>query len=221
MNRTASDLTARGRQRAMLKAVGGALLVLVLSSTPFATSRAQTFTVIDTTGGAAPGTTFSVFGSSGQVIGSEQFVGPQFTLTKRAVLKKIEAFVNNCRAIVGGVPQCPNTLPLVVQIRRSINGVPDPRLLIAATPLSDDDDPLTFSLESAELEDVPLEPGTYFVLFSPQQESDAGMLLASANAGGFLAGETAVGFVTPTGSPTVTIPVAVRIVAKVVHGKKP
>lgn len=124
--------------------------------------------------------------------------------------------MNNCAVIVA-VPQCPNTLPFVVQIRRSVNGAPDPRLLIAAVPLTHDNDPLTVSMESAALDDVPLEPGTYFALFAPQTGSDGGCLLSNANGGAYQAGMTTIGVVTSTGSFADTNFVAVRIVAKVVH----
>jgi len=197
--------------------VGAAVLLVALSLVPSAGVQAQVYTVLDTAGAATPATTFSVAGSAGQVLGSAQFVGPQFTLTRRSVLTKIEALVNNCSVIVAGVPQCPNTLPFVVQIRRSINGVPDPRLLIAATPLTHDNDPLTVSMESAALDDVPLEPGTYFALFAPQQESDSGFLLSNANGGAYQAGITTIGVVTSSGSFADTNFVAVRIAAKVVH----
>lgn len=197
--------------------LGAALLFFALSLVPAAEVRAQLYTVLDTAGTATSRTTFSVLGSAGQVIGSAQLVGPQFTLTKRSVLTKIEALVNNCTVVIAEVPQCPNTLPLVAQIRRSINGAPDPRLLIAAVPLTHDNDPLTVSMESAALDDVPLEPGTYFALFAPQQETDAGFLLSNADGGAYRAGMTTIGVVTSAGSFAETNFVAVRIVAKVVH----
>jgi hypothetical protein len=43
-----------------------------------------------------------------------------------------------------------------------------------------------------------LEAGTYFAIFAPQQATDAGILLASAQ--GYTAGITALGTVTPAGS---------------------
>jgi len=217
MNQAASGFVERLSHRLKKAGAGAAILLLALPLVPSASVHAQVYTVLDTAGAATSATTFSVFGSAGQAIGSTQFVGPQFTLTRRSVLTKIEALVNNCSMIVAGVPQCPNTLPFVVQIRRSINGVPDPRLLIAATPLTHDNDPLTVSMEDASLDDVPLEPGTYFALFAPQQESDGGFLLSNANGGAYQAGMTTIGFVTSTGSSAETNSVAVRIVAKVVH----
>ena len=220
MNQAASGFVERLSHRLKKAGAGAAILLLALPLVPSASVHAQVYTVLDTAGAATSGTTFSVFGSAGQVIGSAQFVGPQFTLTRRSVLTKIEALVNNCSVIVAGVPQCPNTLPFVVQIRRSINGVPDPRLLIAATPLTHDNDPLTVSMENAALDDVPLEPGSYFALFAPQQDSDAGLLLSNANGGTYQAGMTTIGVVTSTGSFADTNFVAVRIVAKNVHHLK-
>jgi len=121
--------------------------------------------------------------------------------------------VNNCDSITAGVPQCPNTRPFVVQIRRSINGAPDPRLLVAAAPLSHDNNPLVVSFESAEFDDVPLEPGTYFGMFAPQQTTDAGILLSSAE--GYVAGIAPIGTVTPAGSTLDAANyAAVRIIAR-------
>lgn len=199
--------------RPKLKIIMTAALLLAMSSS---VSHAQTVTVLDTLGTATPKTTFSVFGTGGQSISNEQFVGPQFTLTRRSVLTKIGAFINNCRSIISGVPQCPNALPFVVQIRRSVNGMPDPSLLIAATPLSHDNDPLIVSFESAEFDDVPLEAGTYFALFAPQQAADAGFLLGSAQ--GFVSGITVIGHVSPTGSSLDTANfAAVQIIARSVE----
>jgi hypothetical protein len=217
MDHACLNLAARVLPRFERAGLAAALVFIALSLVPSAKVCAQVYTVLDTAGTATSRTTFSVFGSTGQVIGSAQFVGPQFTLTQRSVLTKIEALLNNCAVIIAGAPQCPNTLPFVVQIRRSINGAPDPRLLIAAVPLTHDNDPLTVSMERAELDDVPLEPGTYFALFAPQQESDAGFLLSNANGGAYQAGMTTIGVVTSTGSFADTNFVAVRIVAKVVH----
>ena len=217
MEHAYSKLVARGLLRFKRASSAAALVFFALSLVPSAGVRAQVYIVLDTTGTATSRTAFSIFGSAGQTIGSALFVGPQFTLTQRSVLTKIEALVNNCGVVIAGIPQCPNTLPFVVQIRRSINGAPDPRLLVAAVPLTHDNDPLTVSMERAALEDVPLEPGTYFALFAPQQESDVGFLLSNANGGAFQAGLTTIGVVTSTGSFIDTNFVAVRIAAKVVH----
>ncbi|VTU30865.1 hypothetical protein H6CHR_03485 [Variovorax sp. PBL-H6] len=210
------NFVAQASRRFKMVGAGVAFVFLTLALAPSAEVRAQVYTVLDTAGTATSRTAFSVSGSTGQLIGSAQLVGPQFTLTQRSVLTKIEALVNNCAVMIAGVPQCPNTLPFVVQIRRSINGAPDPRLLIAAVPLTHDNDPLTVSMESAALDEVPLEPGTYFALFAPQQESDAGFLLSNANGGAYQAGMTTIGIVTFSGSFADTGFVAVRIAAKVV-----
>jgi hypothetical protein len=71
-------------------------------------------------------------------------------------------------------PNCV-TLPLIVQIRPSLNGVPDPNTLIASFTLSQDNNPLVFSYESVE-PNLPLEPGEYFALFTAQG-NDSGFLL--------------------------------------------
>ena len=57
--------------------------------------------------------------------------------------------MNNCGAINVGVPHCPNTKPLVVQIHPDNNGVPDPAVVLATIELSHDNDPLTVAFESA------------------------------------------------------------------------
>jgi hypothetical protein len=87
--------------------------------------------------------------------------------------------VNNCRVIAEGVPDCPNTLPLVVQLRPSLGGRPDPSKLIASFTLSPDDDPLHVSFESASMR-LLLARGSYFALFTAQK-SDVGFLLGSAS----------------------------------------
>jgi hypothetical protein len=185
-----------------------------------AAGRAEPIVVLDTLGAATPRTTFSIFGSAGPSIFGNQWVGPEFTLTRRSVLIKVGAFINNCGAFAaGGVPQCANRRPIVVQIRRSLNGAPDPVFLVAATPLSSSNDPLTYSFESADFDDVVLEPGTYFAIFSPQQAGDGGTLLGVANNGAYVAGLTTIGFVSSSGSPTEQNFVAVRIVAKPVKAR--
>jgi hypothetical protein len=176
----------------------------------------STYVVLDTLGTATPTTKFSVFGSGGNGIFSEQFIGPQFTLPRRSVLTQVGGFVNNCDSILSGVPQCPNTRPFVVQIRRSVNGAPDPRLVVAAAPLTHDNDPLVVSFESARFDAIPLEAGTYFAIFTPQQAGDAGFLIGSAL--GYAPGITAVGTITPAGSTfDAAAHTAVRIVARPVR----
>jgi hypothetical protein len=136
-------------------------------------------TVLDTLGAATPDTQFSVFGAGGTSILPSQFVGPQFTLTQPTTLTEVGGFMNNCISIVGGVPLCPGTLPLTVQIRPSVNGVPDPFTVLGSFSLTHDNDPLTVSYESVAL-NLTLQPGTYFALFAPHN-ADQGFLLESAN----------------------------------------
>lgn len=174
-----------------------ALLVLVTGVVRANASPAtDTVTVLDTLAFATPSTTFSVFGSGGQSIFSSQFVGPQFTLTHRTRITEIGAFVNNCVSIIDGVPQCPHTLPFIVEVRPSVNGVPDASTVLATFVLSDDQDPLTVSFEAVATHLV-LEAGTYFAIFGTQTPADAGDLLSTAP--GYQAGLTILGFVDPTG----------------------
>jgi len=202
-----------------LPGVGGAQTVAGLSSAHPSPGYGQEYTVLNTLGSATPRTTFSVIGSGGYAIFAQQFSGPPFTLARRSVLTQVGAFVNNCAQIVAGVPQCPNTLPFVVQIRRSVNGAPDPYLVVAAAPLTHDRDPLTVTFETASLATVTLEPGTYFAIFAPQQAIDSGFVLANAF-GGYTARITPVGSVTPTGSTVDPANrIAVRILARPVKPK--
>jgi hypothetical protein len=50
-----------------------------------------------------------------------------------------------------------------------LNGAPDPRLLIAAVPLSHDSNPLVVSIEPASFENLPLAPRTHFAVFALPQ----------------------------------------------------
>jgi len=201
-----------------LPGVSGAQTVADMSSAQANPGLGQEFTVLNTLGTATPSTTFSVFGSGGYDVFSDAFVGPPFTLTRRAVLTQVGAFVNNCAQIIAGVPQCPNTLPFVFQIRRSVDGAPDPRFVVAAAPLTHDRDPLTVRFETASLGNVILEPGRYFAIIAPQQVIDSGFVLA--NSIGYAARITPVGIVSPTGSTVDPANrTAVRILARPVKPK--
>ena len=76
-----------------------------------------TVSILDALGAATPTTQFSVFGAGGSSVLSFQFVGPEFVLTQPTTIMEIGGFLNNCKSFVAGVPQCPGTLPFVVQIR--------------------------------------------------------------------------------------------------------
>lgn len=156
-----------------------------------------TVSILDALGAATPTTQFSVFGAGGSSVLSFQFVGPEFVLTQPTTIMEIGGFLNNCKSFVGGVPQCPGTLPFVVQIRPSTNGVPDASTVLASFTLSHDNDPFVISLESVAI-NLTLGPGSYFALFAPQG-SDEGFLLGNASAPfNYQAGLITKGFFNPT-----------------------
>jgi hypothetical protein len=144
-----------------------------------AARAADTFPIVNTLGAASPTTTFSVFGAGGQPLSGSSLVGPRFELTQPAVITEIGAFLNNCRTIVGGQPQCPGTLPFRVQIRPSPNGVPHPSSVLATFVLSHDDNPLVVSYESVSTS-LSLGAGTYFAMFA-SQGADAGFVAGFAS----------------------------------------
>ncbi|HEY3567661.1 MAG TPA: hypothetical protein VGP73_06985 [Thermoanaerobaculia bacterium] len=166
-----------------LSLLGGGVQILAAQS--------SCVTVVDGLGTATPGTKISVFGTGGVTLSTAQRVGPQFTLTQDAVLNEIGAIVNNCKVFISGVPQCPQTSPLTVEIHPAINGLPDPSTVLATFLLSHDDDPFFFSFESARIE-LPLPAGTYFALFGAQGD-DGGDLLN--NSGGYLPLYLPTGFI--------------------------
>lgn len=153
------------------------LLLAMASLAPMSAApvMASPVVVLDTLATATPASTFSVFGSGGQVVSSEWFTGPRFSVGERTRITEIGGFLNVCATFVDYKPQCPATRPFVVEIRRSVNGLPDPAGSLASVSLSHDDDPLTVSYESA-VPNVWLEPGDYFALVGAQA-SDAGMWL--------------------------------------------
>ena len=156
----------------------------------------STLSLVDALGAATPATQFSVFGAGGSTIISSQFAGPEFILTQSTTIMEIGGFVNNCGDIVAGSPLCPGTLPFIVQIRPSRNGIPDAATVLASFALSHDDDPLVVSYE-AVAPNLTLGPGRYFALFAPQG-SDAGFLLASAtDPFNYQAGSITLGFFDP------------------------
>jgi hypothetical protein len=155
-----------------------AALVAVLSlgggSIGVSPGRASaTFAIVDTLGAANPTTKFDRLDSGGLGISAFQQGGPQFTLTKETVITEIGGFIAD-----GGVF---GTAPVVVQIRPSVNGNPDPSTILATFELSTDDDPLVTSYESAT-PDFTLGAGSYFALFAEPEGSVADhFLLANAS----------------------------------------
>ena len=134
--------------------------------------------IADTLGAATPATQFNAIGGNGFALTFNQFPGPKFTLTKPTTLTEIGGFVNNCAINFQGVPLCPTTLPLTVQIRPATNGLPDLDVVLGSFVLSHDNDPLLVSYESVAV-NLTLKPGSYFALFAPQN-NDFGFLLGSA-----------------------------------------
>lgn len=143
-----------------------------------AVSASTTISIVDTLGVATPDTQFSVFGTDGSIVGPT-FIGPKFTLEQPTTLTEIGGFLNNCRSFSLGVPQCPTTLPFIVQIRPIIVDVPHPSILLGTFVLSHDNNPFIVSYESVAMS-LTLPAGTYFALFGPQN-NDEGFLLAGAN----------------------------------------
>ena len=176
--------------------------------------------IVDTLGAATPATQFSVFGAGGVSIFGGQFAGPEFTLTQPTVLTEIGGFVNNCDSIVSGVPQCPTTLPFTVQIRPSMNGVPDASTVLASFALSHDNNPLVVSYESVAI-NLTLQAGTYFALFAAQG-NDGGFLLGGASDPfSYLPGTINMGLLFPTTGASSTqgsVPRAVRILGEIMTG---
>ena len=176
-----------------MKHLVGFLLLMTLPTTPVAHASV----ILDSLGTATPTTLFSVFGTGGQAIFTQQFVGPRFTLATTTLLTEIGGFVNNCASIIDAVPQCPDTRPFIVQIRPTAHDVPDPASVLGSFELSHDDNPLLVSFESVAV-DLTLPPGTYFALFAPQQERDAGSLLSVATSPfNYVAGSVTLGFLNP------------------------
>ena len=189
--------------------------LLLLSGSPNSAHASDTVVVLDTLGAASPATTFSVFGSGGTSVFAEQFIGPRFTLSEPMVITEVGAFMNNCRSIILGVPQCPETLPFIVEIRRSVNGVPDASGALGRFTLSHDDDPLVVSFETTN-PSISLAPGEYFALIG-SQGADAGFLLDGASSPfNYTAGMFTMGVLNPAtgGSFATERPGAVRILAK-------
>jgi hypothetical protein len=149
--------------------------------------------ILDTLGAATPATTFEIFGSGGQTASPFQYVGPQFTLAQPMVITEIGAFINhNC------IPNCPAALPFLVQIRPTTGGTPDPSTVLATFVLSDDGDSLVLSYESVST-NVTLAPGSYSVLFLPQDAVDGALIGFASTPFNYQAGLVNLGFLDPIG----------------------
>ena len=169
----------------------------------------DTFTIVDTLGAATPTTTFDREGSGGLTIFAFQSGGPQFTLSQQTVITEIGGFIGD-----GGVF---GTAPLVVQIRPSVNGSPDPSTVLATFVLSTDNDPLITSYESVA-PNFTLGAGSYFALFAEPEGSLADHFLLANASSPFIytAGVPTLGALcsgTPCEAPP-GLPAAVRILGR-------
>jgi hypothetical protein len=176
---------------------------------------ASPITILDTLGTATPNDAFGIFGTSGQAVASTQLVGPPFTLTLPTIITEIGGFLNNCETIIGGVPMCPDPSPLFVQIRRSVDGRPEPNDVLAFFALTQDPDPFSFTFLFTQPNFL-LGPGSYFALFGAQA-GDAGNLLGQAP--GYQADPTFLGFILEGEQPalsTTELNAAVRILGTTV-----
>jgi hypothetical protein len=173
---------------------------------------APTTSLIDGLGAVGPTTRFSVFGSGGTSIVDYQLPGPAFVLTEPTTITQIGGFLNNCKSIVAGIPQCPGTLPFTVQVRPARNGLPDASTVLASFTLSHDDDPLIVSYESVAT-DLTLRPGSYFALFAPQGDDEGIVLGTAGDPFTYRADQITAGFLNPhTGDASVQTPyMAARI----------
>jgi hypothetical protein len=159
-----------------------ALVFMVLCGTAGA-APPPPFTIVDTLGAATPETVFSLAGTGGISLSPEQWAGPEFTVTKHTTIAEIGAFIAGSSA--------------GVQIRPSVNGVPDSTVVIADLSLPSCPAEVVCYVSVAPEKNlkVRLKPGVYFALFTAAPDG-GGYLLASASL--YQAGETTFGFFDPT-----------------------
>ena len=146
-----------------------------------------TISVLDTLGTATPDMQFSWVGSTSLITNGFFPMGPKFTLTQPTTLTEIGAFLN-CELSLCLAP------PLTVEIRPSINGLPDPSTVLATFPLSDDNDPFVFSYESVAI-NLLLQPGTYFAIFASQGFDEFSLLFRAIDPFNYEAGLIDLGVV--------------------------
>jgi hypothetical protein len=143
--------------------------------------------ILDTLGAATPDTQFSSGGSNSLITNGFFPMGPKFTLTQPTTLTEIGAFLN-CELSLCLAP------PLAVEIRPSINGLPDPSTVLATFPLSDDNNPFIFSYESVAIS-LLLQPGTYFAIFTSQGFDEFSLLFSAVDPFSYEAGLIDLGIV--------------------------
>jgi len=160
--------------------------------------------IVDTLGAATPAVTFGVPGSGGVTIYDRQNAGPLFSVAERTLVTEIGGFFAYNRA------------PLRVEIRPSVDGVPDVSTVLATFELPMSGTGPTVSYV-AVTPGVVLPPGTYFAMFA-SQTGDVGSLLGTASVPfEYRAGSTPMGFLdaiegTSSASPSEYI--AVRILGR-------
>ena len=144
-----------------------------------------------------------------------QQVGPMFVVTHPTVITEIGVFMAQCE-VIAGVVDCPNTMPIGVQIRPAVNGLPDLSRDLGTFVLTDNN-PQVFSYQAAHPQ-LSLRPGTYFAIFVPVDGSSANLLGTASDPFAYQAGETTLGFVLQPGDRTAIgyQSLAVRILGK--HG---
>ena len=135
--------------------------------------------ILDSINGLDTSQIYSVFGSAGIALASQDIVGPQFTLTQPTLLTSVGAFVSHCGDIENGVPNCPNRLPFLVEIVGDTSGDPDLTKVYGIYSLPIQPDPLTIAFESVNPY-LLLAPGTYYALFAGQL-GDEGSLISLAD----------------------------------------
>jgi hypothetical protein len=134
----------------------------------------RTFTILDTLGTATPTTTFP--GPTGaQGIGIDLLRGPRFTLRTTTTITEIGAFLTSGRCTAFEIP---TTLPLVVRIVGSVNGLPDPTVVFGTFELPRNERPDIVSYQRVT-PNIVLDPGTYFALFASQSADDCGGLTSA------------------------------------------
>lgn len=111
--------------------------------------------------------------SGGLTISTEISAGAPFTISGRARVTEIGALVWN---------QSPTRTPFVVEIRPSVNGLPDPDTLVGSAVLSQQGASGEITYESARIHLPPLNTGTYYAMIAARPGTDAfGFVLMEAH----------------------------------------
>jgi hypothetical protein len=160
--------------------------------------------IVDTLGAATPAVTFDAPGSWGDTIFDQQNAGPLFSLADPTCVTEIGGFLSHDRA------------PLRVEIRPSVDGVPDVSTVLATFELPAPGTEPTFSYV-AVTPGVVLPPGAYFAMFAPQAGGVASLLGGASVPFEYRAGSTPMGYlnaVEGTSSVSPGMYVAVRILGR-------